>query len=259
QIYLSEIRYGPGAPPWNQFHFLRFEYEDRPDWFEDCRSGFIVRTGKRLKTITVATQGPALAGHLAGDFNQDGTPDCLIRRYDLEYLDYAGTNTHWSLLARVTPVGADGSSAMPSSTFGYAVCNPANHAYATNAVILSLNEPTTVMDNPLAELIDLNGDGLPDILRTFAGGAVPNRGYLNRGLTQTNGSRFIQWAGGIDLGGDARASSYALSSNTVHLADMDGDGLSDLVVNSFNDTVFYFTNRANLTWGTRGPGFRQAH
>ncbi|MEI7935495.1 MAG: toxin TcdB middle/N-terminal domain-containing protein [Verrucomicrobiota bacterium] len=251
QIYLSEIRYGPGSPPWNQFHFLRFEYEDRPDWFEDCRSGFIVRTGKRLKTITVATQGPALAGHLAGDFNQDGTPDCLIRRYDLEYLDYAGTNTHWSLLARVTPVGADGSSALPSSTFGYAVCNPANHAYATNAVILSLNEPTTVMDNPLAELIDLNGDGLPDILRTFAGGAVTNRGYLNRGLTQTNGSRFIQWAGGIDLGGDARASSYALSSNTVHLADMDGDGLSDLVVNSFNDTVFYFTNRANLTWGTR--------
>jgi len=45
QKYLTGIRYGPGAPPWNNFHFVTFVYEDRPDWFEDCRAGFIVRTG----------------------------------------------------------------------------------------------------------------------------------------------------------------------------------------------------------------------
>src|SRR5258705_5059326 len=38
QKYLKEIRYGPGAPPWDNFHFVSFAYEDRPDWFEDCRS-----------------------------------------------------------------------------------------------------------------------------------------------------------------------------------------------------------------------------
>ncbi len=251
QVYLSEIRYGPGSPPWNNFHFVRFEYEDRPDWFEDCRSGFLVRTGKRLKQIVIGTQGPALAGHLTGDFNADGIPDALVRRYDLAYLDYAGTNTHWSLLASVTPVGADGLSRLPPSTFGYSLCNPPDQVSAANAIVLSVNEPTTVMDNPLADLIDLNGDGLPDLLRTFQGGAVPPRAYLNRGMIVTNGSSAIQWSAGLDLGGDARASGYPLSSNVVHLADMDGDGLADLVANVFNNTVYYFPNRADLQWGSR--------
>src|SRR6516225_6081054 len=102
QKYLSGIAYGPGAPPWNNFHFVSFIYEDRPDWFEDCRSGFIVRTGKRLKQIVVGTQGPVLTNHLAGDFNGDGVTDYLDRKYVLNYLDYVGTNSHWSLLARVT-------------------------------------------------------------------------------------------------------------------------------------------------------------
>ena len=34
------IRYGPGAPPWANFHFVSFRYEPRSDWFEDCRPGF---------------------------------------------------------------------------------------------------------------------------------------------------------------------------------------------------------------------------
>ena len=54
QKYLSGIAYGPGSPPWANFHFVVFNYEDRPDWFEDCRSGFIVRTGKRLKELSSA-------------------------------------------------------------------------------------------------------------------------------------------------------------------------------------------------------------
>src|SRR5262245_16430377 len=60
QKYLAGIAYGPGAPPWNNFHFVACHYEDRPDWFEDGRSGFLVRTGKRLKEIVIGTQGPVL-------------------------------------------------------------------------------------------------------------------------------------------------------------------------------------------------------
>ncbi len=65
QKYLTKIEYGPGAPPRANFHFIAFTYESRPDWFEDCRSGFPVRTGRRLKEVVVGTQGPALAGHQA--------------------------------------------------------------------------------------------------------------------------------------------------------------------------------------------------
>ncbi|MBL9167631.1 MAG: VCBS repeat-containing protein [Verrucomicrobiales bacterium] len=251
QVYLKEIRYGPGSPPWSHFHFVSFEYEDRADWFEDGRSGFLVRTGKRLKRIVVGTQGPLLADHARGDFNQDGIPDSLNWRYDLAYLDYAGADTHWSLLAAVTPVGADGVSTLPSSRFGYSICNPPDRLTATDAILSSLNAPPSVMDNPLTDLLDVNGDGLPDVLRTFQGSATPHRAYLNLGLTATNGSPALQWSAGIDLGGDARANSFALSSNAVHLADMDGDGLADLVASSFNNNVYYFANRANLQWGSR--------
>ena len=106
---------------WNNFHFVQFIYEERADWFEDCRAGFPVRTGKRLKSILIGTQGAILPGHQQGDFNGDGVADNLVRRYDLAYLDYAGTNSHWSLLARVTPIGADGTNTLPASSFGYSL------------------------------------------------------------------------------------------------------------------------------------------
>jgi hypothetical protein len=152
QKYLTSVRYGPGAPPWTDYHFVSFEYEGRADWFEDCRSGFIVRTGQRLKTIRVGTQGVALAGHLAREFDGNGQLDCLGRAYQSEYLDYAGTNSYCSLVARVTPIGADGVSTLPASTFGYAVLDPPDPVSAAGHIIGGSNEPPAVMDNPLVEL-----------------------------------------------------------------------------------------------------------
>ncbi len=251
QKYLTGIQYGPGAPPWTNYHFVRLEYEDRPDWFEDCRAGFIVRTGERLKDIVMGTQGPALPGHLQGDFDGDGVPDCLDRKYELGYLDYAGTNSYWSLLGSVTVLGADGVSTLPPSTFGYDVCNPPDVLSASGHIIGSTNEPPQVMDNDLVELIDLNGDGLPDILKTdLSGGA--HRVWLNRGEVQAGGSRVIQWAPPMDVdpsGGTAW--NYNLSSTSTHLADMDGDGLADLVNKSADGSVFYFRNLGHSAWSTR--------
>ena len=142
QKYLSGIAYGPGAPPWVNFHFVAFLYEDRPDWFEDCRSGFIVRTGKRLSSIMVSTQGPTLAGHLAGDFNHDGTPDNLVRKYHLSYLNYAGTNSFWSLLGSVQLIGASGTNSLPATTFGYTVSNPPDLISAAGKAIGATNRTT---------------------------------------------------------------------------------------------------------------------
>jgi RHS repeat-associated protein len=250
QKYLTGISYGPGAPPWNNFHFVTFVYGDRPDWFEDCRSGFIVRTGKRLKSIVVGTQGPSLAGHLAGDFNNDGAADCLVRRYELGYADYAGTNSHWSLLESIQQVGADGTSRLPAATFGYAICNPPDLVSATNSILGGLNEPSLVMDSESVDLVDLNGDGLPDILRTYPSGGT-QAAYLNRGEILTNGQRVIQWSAPVDLGGDPLTAGFWLAQASVHLADMDGDGLADLVVKADSDDVFYFSNQGAVSWGSR--------
>ncbi|HTL58005.1 MAG TPA: toxin TcdB middle/N-terminal domain-containing protein [Candidatus Limnocylindrales bacterium] len=249
QKYLSVIRYGPGAPPWSSYHFVSLEYEDRPDWFEDCRAGFIVRTGKRLKTIRVGTQGVNLAGHLQGDFDGDGKPDYLDRAYQFAYLNYAGTNSHWSLLAKVTPLGADGVSNLPSSSFGYTAIEPPDIASATGLIIGGSNEPPAVMDNELVELVDLNGDGLPDLLKTdFGGGA--HQGYMNRGEMQTDSGRVIRWDSGIDVdAGNGTAWNYNLSASDTHLADMDGDGLADLVHKTVLGDVIYFPNLGRVAWG----------
>ena len=47
------------------------------------------------------------------------------------------------------------------------------------------------MDNPLVELVDLNGDGLPDILKTAQGGGE-QQAYINRGEVQLDTGRAIQ-------------------------------------------------------------------
>ena len=121
-----------------------FRYEDRLDWFEDCRSGFVIRTGKRLKSITIGTHGPVQPGHAQMDLDADGATDNLVRRYDLDYVAYAGTNSHWSLLGSVRVVGADGISTLPPSTFGYAVSNPAAELSAAGRIIGGVNEPDFV-------------------------------------------------------------------------------------------------------------------
>jgi RHS repeat-associated protein len=257
QVYLVRIEYGPGAPPWQNFHFVTFSYEDRADWFEDCRAGFPVRTGKRLKEIAVGTQGPTLAGHLQGDFNGDGIPDNLVRKYRLDYWAYAGTNSHWSYLATVTPVGADGVGTLPPSRFTYSICDPPDVVSATDKILGGLNEPPWVMDNPLVELVDLNGDGVPDILKTGLGGGA-HVGYLNMGETNVGGARAIVWSPPIEVASaDGLAwtinlqSGSAPSDDIAHLADMDGDGMADLVYQSPFNTVYYFKNLGRRSWGPR--------
>jgi RHS repeat-associated protein len=253
QKYLAAIAYGPGAPPWNNFHFVTFTYEDRPDWVEDCRSGFIVRTGKRLKQIVAGTQGPALAGHLAGDFNGDGLADYLDREYVLDYLDYAGTNSYWSLLASVTPVGADGTSRLPPATFGYSLCTPPDALSAAGYELDGTNEPPFVMDDPLVDLADLNGDSLPDILKTEAGGGQ-HTAYLNQGEVDTPSGRYILWSAATNVASaDGLAYNVDLQNSTeiAHLADMTGDGAADLVYTAGDGTVYYFENLNSVAWGPR--------
>ncbi len=250
QKFLHRISYGPGVPPWASFHFVVFEYEDRSDWFEDCRSGFVVRCGKRMRQVLTGTQGVDLPGHFKGDWNGDGQPDLLNHRYELGYLKYAGTNTHWSLLASVQIVGSDGVSRLPPTTLGYAVCNPPATLSASGQALGGTNEPASVMDNEFVELADVNGDGLPDLIRTFAGD-LPHQAFLNKGIIKS--ARAVQWQSALEFKGDPRAWSVNLQSAlaVAHLADMNGDGLADLVVKSAAEDVFFFANQGNLSWAER--------
>jgi RHS repeat-associated protein len=255
QKYLAGISYGPGSPPWSNFHFVTFTYEDRPDWFEDCRSGFVVRTGKRLREILIGTQGPMLSGHLAGDLNLDGAPDYLVRKYVLSYLQYDPLDSHWSLLGQVLPVGADGTSALPPVSFNYTLCHTPATLSATGHLIGGLDEPPQVMDNALVDLLELNGDGLPDVIKTERWGGA-HVGFINLGESQTNGSRAIRWSAPREIASsDGLAWNVNLESTepATHLADMDGDGLSDLVHHSAIGSVYYFPNAPTLSQSNAAP------
>ncbi|MBA4386928.1 MAG: hypothetical protein C0404_03040 [Verrucomicrobia bacterium] len=252
QVYLSKVRYGLGAPPWTNYHFVIFQYGPRSDWFEDCRAGFIVRTGMRLTNIVVGTQGPALANHLQGDFDGDGTTDNLDRSYVLSYLNYSATS-HWSFLSGVTPVGADGVSTLPPLTFGYSVFDPSDSTSATGRIIGAIDAPPWVMDNGLVDLIDLNGDALPDILKTASGGGA-HTAYLNEGPAQSGDGPAIRWGAATEVASeDGFAWNVDLqnSNSVAHLSDMDGDGRADLWVKSAVGEVYYFQNTARLSWGPR--------
>ena len=257
QKYLKKVEYGPGAPPWENFHFAAFVYKSRQDWFEDCRSGFVVRTGQLLEEIVIGTQGPDLSnlGHLEGDFSEDGGTDFLNRKYVLRY----EANDHWSLLTSVTLVGANGISTLPSSRFGYTLCDPPDTLSTGNRWIGSVNDPLWVMDNDLVELVDLNGDALPDILKTQRFGGA-HRAYINQGEVQQGGAKAISWSNAQTVSSaDELAWNVDLASqdrNIVHLADMDGDGLADLVYKSGGGdgagSVYNFRNLGiSVGWGQR--------
>ncbi len=249
QKYISEIRYGAGKPPWGAFFFVRFEYEPREDWFEDGRPGFLVRTGHRLRSVMVGAQGAELPdGHARGDWNGDGIGDQLVRRYDLGYLAYSPTTSHWSLLHQVKLIGADGTNSLPPLTLGYRVCEPPAVTNALGRILLSIDAPASVMDAEDSEFADLNGDGLPDILRTGAGAGAdfPHEAWINQGPVEGG----IGWRK-APMGGDPRAFGLGLQTNVVHLADMDGDGLADLVLKHPGGEVSYHRNSGRLAWEDR--------
>jgi len=233
QKYCKEIRWAET----NAFYAVVMNYDNlRPDVHSDFRSGFEVRTGLRLSRIDIIAQGvPPSPGALVGDFNEDGTPDELIRRYVLEY---EPQSIH-SLLTRVTMVGSDGVTSLPPITFAYTEWLPPDNV--SSSMVLSSGDAAVGLDSSDVELIDMNDDGLPDLLTTTG----IHRVHLNLGM---NDLGRLEWdTVGVTV---ANAPSLNLGSTSVHLADHSADGEADLI-QKVNDSTFQcFLNSGQLKWQT---------
>ncbi|MEK7794377.1 MAG: toxin TcdB middle/N-terminal domain-containing protein [Candidatus Hydrogenedentota bacterium] len=252
QVYISGIEFGAGAPPWDHFQFVHFAYEQRPDWSESCRSGFIIRTGMRVREATVGTQGLELPRHQQGDFNADGVTDNLDWLYRIAY----DAHPHWSLVSSVREVGFDGVTEFPPLTMEYEVYLSPESASAEPAVVLSVNTPVHLMTREWVDFSDLNGDALPDILKTEPFGG-PHSVVFNLGEgVDEDGNRAIVWSAPGTIGGDGRAHQVNLASNIgaiAQLVDMDGDGRADLAYKA-DANVYYFSNEPSgvaVAWGDR--------
>lgn len=251
-VYLETLRYGPGAGPWAAYHQVRLRYEPRQDWFEDNRPGFPLRTGHRISAIEVSTHGVARPGFSAMvDAGNGGIPGTLVRRYELGYRSPTDPGGGSSYLSSVRIVGSDAVSALPPASFTYSVCEPMPTISAQDQWIDFIGTPGVVMDSGSVEFVDLNGDGLPDILRTDGG---IHRAWLNHGVEPGAGRSVIRWSQEVRVKSDdpgAFAFSLATTEPAAHLADMDGDGLADLVVKPGGDDLFYFRSLGNLGWDRR--------
>lgn len=217
QLYLSSIKYNQYYDGDAKKHLceVRFEYEDRPDAFSVYRQGFEMRTTKRCKFISTYTHA-------------DETRK--VKTYHFNYLEELPLNGT-SMLKDVSVEGhkGDESEWMPPLEFGYSTFKPS---------LRGLDEikgpiPSLSLAQSGYELVDVTGNGLPDLLQMDGTGS---RYWPNKGMGVFASPKTIPVSPSIQLG-----------SIGVQLIDANGDGRSDLLV--VNDIqAGYFSGSFNDVW-----------
>ncbi|HEX2270692.1 MAG TPA: SpvB/TcaC N-terminal domain-containing protein, partial [Pyrinomonadaceae bacterium] len=241
----------------------------RDDRFSSFRARFEIRTLRRCRRV--------LMFHHFAELERP----TLVRSTDFEYSNDPDTLS--SLLNSVTVTGykrdASGdykSASMPPVTFKYSEFKPTEQRYQSLAARGSEMPPLALHDASMA-LVDLFGDGLPDVLQSNAGGFRYWRnlggGLLDRprpmpeipaGITLTQPG-----VGFGDMGGDGRVDllvhsgslpgffemttegtwktfkpydvfpGFDLANPNVRLMDLTGDGSSDVLMTE-EDSFFWF-------------------
>ncbi|NOK11751.1 toxin TcdB middle/N-terminal domain-containing protein [Corallococcus exercitus] len=189
-------------------HVVEFAYENRPDELSDGKPGVEIVTGLRVRDLLVTVRGS------------------LLRRY---HLSYEGPEQSGGLsrLQSVAIFGADNASIYPMGFyFQY------TGVFSPECVEGSLWQvPKLVTMSSLgidfatrdADLIDINGDSLPDVVDT-GGTDAPHRFHI--GDLRAAGSHGFAPAATSATSGTGSAK---LSSDKVFMVDLNGDGFSDLI------------------------------
>ena len=192
QLYLSRLDYG--------VYSVQFAYAPRPDPLRSGRAGFLTLTALRCESIELRLP-------------TDAQP--LLRRWTLTYAQAEGNGA--SLLASVAMAGFDptgGTLAAPALTLGYTAGSPATLVRFTAEASVAPGLISRV--DRRVELLDWNGDGLPDILEVSPDGNA--RVWLNQGACRWGPPQGI---GTLPL--------LAEPAAAVVFADMNGDGQADLL------------------------------
>ncbi len=227
-------------------HHTRLVYEARPDAELSFRRGWETATTQRLAGIDVTSK----------TFDGDVTSARrLVRRYHLAY----DPDFHVSLLKSVQMEGRcagderDAPSELPDQTLGPTSCErlpPMTFDYQHVAPFTAggqpgtkdlagyegfderlhamANSPDHSVDEELADLFDINADGLPDVLVTAPALFAGKHGvFLNGG--QGKPDNFAPSTVSVlgVLGADAN--SITLKNQNVSPQDLDGDGIIDLL------------------------------
>jgi len=245
-------------------HHLHFDWSLRVDPSTSFRRGWGIRTGHRLSQATLSTMPTG------------GAARVLARRHLFTYDDSAGV----SLLAAVqvegrcdtaTPENASGvvppttCPRMPAQRFAYthvqapgAVPVAGHEALGTTLRRLE-NSPRFSLNETQADLLDLNGDALPDLLVTNPAAFDGAHGLFLQAATAA-GQGFaaaapmtVEPIAGLAGSEAVDTSVLGLGSSNVAPLDADADGRVDLVhMPPFQRMVAYRAERMSGAWRWRG-------
>jgi YD repeat-containing protein len=159
-----------------------------------------------------------------------------VRRYELGYALQNGL----SFLQSVRLLGRDGvrweddpTKGLPPITFAYST------APITQAANIAMTSPPVVqVGQASVDLVDINGDALPDIVHSD-----PSDGYrffINRGRGHWDATPIYP----------VQSPSVQLATDGVQVADADGDGYADLLakIGSAASSFYYFPNKGGSAW-----------
>ncbi|MES2436602.1 MAG: RHS repeat-associated core domain-containing protein [Patescibacteria group bacterium] len=222
QIYPSSIIYSGNNTTDGPFE-VAFSRESRADVSTSTQSAFSVVTKDRINEIQTK-------------FNGD-----WVRKYTLAYS--TGDNTVRSILTSVTQSSRDdlltATTTLPATTFTYSTSTLSYSQSSAFQPPISLNEAFTdpyfmntgVTDYGL-KIVDINGDGLTDILQAFGaryGGSwtVEYHAYINNGNGYTDTP---SWYSPVDFMIQAQ-DGYRIDTGVV-FEDINGDKLPDLIQSS---------------------------
>lgn len=223
QVYLDNIVYCQFPTVSDGIKYLcrvQFNYEERPDPFSAYKQGFEVRTTLRCTTIETYT-------------NPFPDPEIKTKTYHFNYQSNLPLNGA-SLLDNVKVEGHNGSESefMPPLQFGYSEFAPAKRELQEIKGPIPVNS----LAEPGFELVDLNGNGLPDILQL--NGVA--RYWTNKGNGKFSPPKELNIAPSVQLGMPG-----------VQFIDANGDGRTDLLVNN-GLVAGYFPGAFHKVWDTNG-------
>ncbi|MCB9526524.1 MAG: VCBS repeat-containing protein [Myxococcales bacterium] len=192
---------------------VAFGYEDREDVLTDARSGSLERMTQRLATVDVENGG------------------ARIWRYSLSYAPYAAAGGQ-SRLAGVRRVGLNDTAHPLAFDFGYSQALGADcQADCADPYLVDMGNLGVGLGTGDATLVDIDGDGLPDVVDTSRDGA--HRFFMNvYGAPADH-----HFSAAQDSASGTRA-SHQLSSPYVQVLDANGDGRADLL-NAATGQVLY--------------------